>query len=323
MLRFSVVLLILALLLTACGSAKSEKNLIVMDTVVSLNAEGEGANKAVKESAEWLKDFDKRVGMTEESEIVKLSDNNKGEFQEVSEDVYEVLKLGKKYTEFTKQSFNVTAGELTTLWDKAREVEEPPNVEAVEKAKSSVNVENLSLKVEGDRLYKVSVKNGASITVGAIAKGYAADKVKGIYEKNKATGLINLGTSTMIAIGDKTYNIGIKNPRKEGELLGVVKLKNAALSTSGDYERYFIKNGVRYHHIIDPKTGYSANNGIASATVIVPLSHENAGAVSDALSTALIVLGESGVSLLSEDMRALLVKTDGTLTKINDFEIKE
>ena len=322
MLRFSFAVFVLALLLTACGSVKSEKNLLVMDTVVSLKAEGEGAREAVKESAEWLRDFDKRVGMTEESEIQKLSDSNEEKYQEVSEDVYEVLRLGKEYTAFTKQAFNVTAGSLTALWDKAREIEEPPNVEAVKKAKSSVNIENLSIKVEGNNLYKVSVKSGASLTVGAIAKGYAADKVKEIYEKNKATGLINLGTSTMIATGDKTYNIGIKNPRKEGELLGVVKLKNAALSTSGDYERYFIKNGVRYHHIIDPKTGYPANNGIASATVIVPLSHENAGAVSDALSTALVVLGESGVSLLSEDMRALFVRIDGEIIKVNGFEMQ-
>ena len=322
MLRFSFAVFVLALLLTACGSVKSEKNLLVMDTVVSLKAEGEGSREAVKESAEWLRDFDKRVGMTEESEIQKLSDSNEEKYQEVSEDVYEVLRLGKEYTAFTKQAFNVTAGSLTALWDKAREIEEPPNVEAVKKAKSSVNIENLSIKVEGNNLYKVSVKSGASLTVGAIAKGYAADKVKEIYEKNKATGLINLGTSTMIATGDKTYNIGIKNPRKEGELLGVVKLKNAALSTSGDYERYFIKNGVRYHHIIDPKTGYPANNGIASATVIVPLSHENAGAVSDALSTALVVLGESGVSLLSEDMRALFVRIDGEIIKVNGFEMQ-
>ena len=127
----------------------------------------------------------------------------------------------------------------------------------------------------------------------------------------------------MIAIGDKTYNIGIKNPREEGALLGVVKLQNAALSTSGDYERYFTKNGVRYHHIIDPATGYPANNGIVSATVIVPLSHEHAGALSDALSTALIVLGEEGVALLKEDMSALLVRANGEIIRANGFKLSE
>ena len=119
-------------------------------------------------------------------------------------------------------------------------------------------------------------KSGMAIDLGGVAKGYAVDEIRKIYEKHHIeSGLINLGASSMYAVGKTTkgkpWNIGIKHPRSDNnqDFLGIVAIENQALSTSGDYERYFIQDGVRYHHIFDPRTGYPARSGVMSDSIII------------------------------------------------------
>ena len=143
-------------------------------------------------------------------------------------------------------------------------------------------------------------KRGVKINLGGIAKGYGVDLVRKIFaEKKIRNGLIDFGTSTIFACGKK--NIGIKNPRGEG-IAEIVELENSALSTSGDYEKFFIVEGRRYHHIINPKTCAPAEAENFSMSVVVEGSLENCATVADVLSTTAFILGkERTEKLLNEN----------------------
>ena len=132
---------------------------------------------------------------------------------------------------------------------------------------------------------------GVKINLGGVGKGYGVDIVREIFSEHGITdGLIDFGTSSIFAFGKK--KIGIKNPRNDNELAQVIELENCALSTSGDYEQFFIVDSRRYHHIINPKTCLPTDNGIASVSVIVSGDVKSCGACADILSTAILVLGE-------------------------------
>ena len=145
-----------------------------------------------------------------------------------------------------------------------------------------------------------------AIDLGGIAKGYALDAVRAIYAAHGVKrGMISLGGSSLYALGKNEHGddwrIGIRAPRGETaqDYLGILPLSDAALSSSGDYERYFEQDGQRYHHILDPRTGAPASSGLYGVTVI--LRGDHAGMMSALLPTALFVLGEEkGRALLAE-----------------------
>lgn len=316
-------LLFIVVLVSACGNNKFEKNIVALDTVITLTAEGQNSKEALNEISDFIKQLDEKANFEEDSELTKINNLPANTELEISPEICEMLKFGKFYTDFTKKSYDVSAGALVSLWDNARKNEKLPTQKEIDFAKSTVNADNIVL---GSNKVKKSNAD-TKVTFGGIAKGYAADKVISLYKANGLTGFMNFGTSTIVALGDKSYRIGIKNPNDPSKMLGVVTIKNAVLSTSGNYERFFTVNNVRYHHIIDTKTGYPANNGIASATVIVPLTCENAGVMSDVFSTALMIAGRKSEDMLNdkdtlkflpEDAQALLINTDGVVIKIND-----
>ena len=134
------------------------------------------------------------------------------------------------------------------------------------------------------------MKNNAALDLGGIAKGYASDRVKEIFENhNIKSGLISFG-SAIQAIGTKPggskWRIGITDPQNKDNHIARLEISDKCVATSGSYEQVFEENGRKYHHIIDPSTGYPANSGLAAVSVI----SDNAAAA-DALSTALFVMG--------------------------------
>lgn len=152
------------------------------------------------------------------------------------------------------------------------------------------------------------IASGVKVDLGAIAKGYALDcALKKLKENNITSCLINIG-GQIYCLGDrfgKPWKIAIQSPRGK-DFVDFLELKDAGVATSGDYEQYFVKDNARYSHILNPKTGYPANSGIISATVIT-----NNNLVADALSTAIFVLGkEKGMELIK--------KFPGTKVKIID-----
>ena len=132
---------------------------------------------------------------------------------------------------------------------------------------------------------------GMEIDLGGIAKGYTGDRVGEVFSRYKiSSGIISLGGNVQAfgsKLNGKPWRVAVQNPESSLEYLGVLDVENKAVVTSGGYERYFEENGVRYHHIIDPRTGYPADSGLISATIVC-----NQGILADGLSTSLFIMGK-------------------------------
>lgn len=148
--------------------------------------------------------------------------------------------------------------------------------------------------------------------LGGVAKGFLAEKALELAQKYNVSGYISVG-GNMAVLGEKPsggeFKIGIKNPRGEGEedILGTVSLENETMATTGDYERFFIEDGVRYHHVLNPFTGYPAKTDLIAVTVI-----SSDGALADFLSTYIFMQGSCELPKFFSDNRfSVLAVTEG------------
>ena len=278
-------LILLITLINGCKNPKTEhyeRSEKVMGTIVTLKADGVNAKAAVDES------FDKIFELVEniKGDLKRIESTN--EYVKINPDVYEILKISQHYSEQTNGAFDVTIGAAVNLWKNARKNNQLPTTEDIENVKKFVGFDHLHLR-ESDNSAMIDTQ-GVNINLGGVGKGYGVDIVRKIFIKHGIKdGLIDFGTSTIYAFGKK--RIGLKNPHGN-ELSEIIELKNSAISTSGDYEQYFIINGQRYHHIIDPKTCMPTDNGITSVSVSVNGNIENCATIADILSTSIFILGE-------------------------------
>ena len=284
---FITAIIFAAFFISACGKniENYERTEEIFGTPVTMNAHGKNSKIAVDESFEKIFEFVEKI----KTDTKNLNDNAGKNFVKISPEVFEVLKISQKYSELTSGAFDVTIGAAVDLWKVARKNKNLPSDEEILTAKNLVGYKNLILD-EKNCSAKLE-KNGMKINLGGIGKGYGTDIARKIFEKYKITdGIINFGTSSIFAFGEK--RIGIKNPRAENEISQVILLKNSALSTSGDYENFFIFEGKKYHHIINPQTCKPTESGIISVSVEVGGEVENCGAVADILSTTIFIFGE-------------------------------
>jgi len=322
---FSILLLLICTLsLAACGREPYTKTAVVMDTVVELQADDGEQEQAVEEGMAYLKKLDALASQNEGSDLEALrAAAGTGEWVQVSPEIYEMLAFSKDWSEKTNGAFDITTGPLVWLWGIGTEAERVPSDAEIAEARSHVGWQKLELRAE-DHSARLT-EAGMRVHLGAVAKGYAIDGLRKIYEKHGVkNGLVSLGGSSIYAIGEnpkgKKWRIGIRHPRADDPktYLGVAPLGDAALSSSGDYERYFEQDGQRYHHIFDPATGRPAATGLEGVTVVA--RGEHAGELSDILTTALFVLGEEkGKALIEncgEDVTALFVQQDGTVFRL-------
>ncbi len=228
----------------------------------------------------------------------------------ISEELFHVLTEAEKYSELTDGAFDITYASVGYLYDFREHVK--PSDRQIARALPAVNHRHVILDPK-NRTVRFTQK-GVRIDLGGIAKGYAVDL--GI-EALKARGIthayVGAGGDSRI-IGDrfgKPWMVGIRDPRKgPGSVITRIPLVDAAISTSGDYERFFDEDGVRYHHIIDPHTGHSASK-VRSATVIGPYAMRT-----DGLSKTAFVLGPQKAMRIYnriEDIDAVIVELDGTV----------
>ena len=284
-----LAVLLIAIFICGCGKeipTHYERTEKVMGTLVTLKAQGKNSQAAVDES------FDEIFALVEniKIDVTKLNENaGSGEFVKISPDVFTILKLSQHYSELSDGAFDVTVGAAVDLWRNARKSGTLPSPEEIDSAKKLISYKHLILN-EAEQSAKLDLA-GVKVNLGGVGKGYVADVARKIFIKHGITdGIIDFGTSSIFAFGKK--KIGLKNPRGEHEVSEVLELENAALSTSGDYEQFFIVEGRRYHHIINPKTCLPTDNGISSISVAISGDVENCGAVADISSTAILVLGE-------------------------------
>jgi len=260
------------------------------------------AFQEIRRIEEWMSPW------KEKSDVSRLNRSAGKEWTSVSPETFQVLKKGQGLSERSEGGFDITIAPLSDLWRKARENGIPPPLEEVRKRLSLVNFRDLWLRPEGKAFLK---KEGMAIDLGGIAKGYAVDRAS---ERLFALGvqhfIVNAGgdVRTRGFKKDRPWSIGIQHPRAPEKLLAVLSVSDAAMATSGDYERFFFHQGKRYHHLLNPKTGFPAEE-CQSVTV---LSKE--ATLADGLSTAIFVLGpERGVALCQtmEGVECLMVDKNG------------
>jgi thiamine biosynthesis lipoprotein len=298
---FFIILIFSLLILTACGTNSAENlpqaddSAFLMDTLVQMRAYGENAEIAVKESMGRIRDIENLMSKTiEESDIYKLNNNPIQEI-EISGESKIVLEKAKNYAEMTAGNFDPTIGALVELWGIGSKDARVPAESEIKDALKNLGYNYLLLNDTTAVINKVGVK----LDLGGIAKGYAAEEVKKVVKShNVESAFVNLGGNVLV-IGNKVdgspWKIGIQDPREgRGNVMAIVDAVDETIVTSGNYERYFVEEGKLYHHILDPKTGYPAENNLLSVSIISENSFD-----ADALSTAVYVMGlEKGMDFV-------------------------
>jgi thiamine biosynthesis lipoprotein len=228
----------------------------------------------------------------------------------ISKELFDLLTTAKEYSRITDGAFDITYASVGYLYDFRKHVH--PDEAQIDKALPAVNYRHLLLDAKNQTV-QFSQK-GVRIDLGGIAKGYSVDRGIDILKARGVTRAYVAAGGDSRILGDrfgKPWMVGIRDPRKgSGEWIKSIPLADCAISTSGDYERYFLENGVRYHHIIDPHTGHSASK-VRSATVIGPYATRT-----DGLSKTAFVLGpEKAMEIYNriDDIDAIIVKLDGSV----------
>lgn len=247
-----------------------------------------------------------------DSELSMLNINAAKEPVKVSDELMYLIKEALSYNKLSEGALDVSIGELINLWGIGSENQRVPDIEELKPYISADGCSSIIIDEENNTVFYNT--DLVRIDLGAIAKGYAADCIKKYICDNMEDpyGILDFGGNIM-TIGQKadgtSWNIGITNPKLPSQIYGVVSVKDMCVVTSGNYERYFIENGVRYHHILDPFTGYPADTGIISSTIIGNDSME-----CDALSTACYILGvDKSLKLIDgiEGVEAVFIDNDG------------
>lgn len=267
-----------------------EKNSYALGTIINLKAIGNKAEKAITEAIERLNNIDDKMSAFKEySDISKINSKSGFALEAINKDTFFVVKKAVEYSKILEGAFDPTIRPLVKLWNIGTNEERIPEKGKIEDTLKLVNYNDVILD-ESNQTIMLKNKEQA-LDVGGIAKGFAADEVRDIFYKNNIkSALIDLG-GNIFALGSKKdgtpWRIGIQNPFKpRGEFVGILSVKNKSVVTSGNYERYFMKDGQRFHHILDPKTGYPSKSKIISATIISDNSIDG-----DGLSTGVYILG--------------------------------
>ncbi len=298
----------------------------ILSTMITIKAFGNNSKQAVSEAMIRIEQIEDLMSLyKEDSDIWKVNNAIAGAKVKVSEETLEVVNKGLYYGDISNGNFDITIKPLSELWGIGTENQRLPTPNEIEKLLDTVNYKNVELDRDNKTIRLVADNTG--IDLGAIAKGYAGDEVIRIMKENgikRAYGdlggnIVVLGKKKLGLLDyiksnfkkEKTYmdqdwRIGIQDPYGvRGSYMAIVKVSDKAIVTSGIYERNFEEGGKIYHHIIDPFTGYPADNGLLSATIICNNSTD-----ADALSTGVFVMGEEkGLKLIESlpSVEAILI----------------
>ena len=308
--KLTALLLTLALLptLAACGeqgTAGETRTVYAMDTVMNLTVYGEKAASALENAEKELHTLDESIlsRTAEGSELSALNAANGESVSYAADDpLPKLIETALAISETTDGAFDPTLAPVLDAWGFTKDLHRVPSADELAALLARTGRDKVTLEKTADG-YSVALSDGAQLDLGGIAKGYAADLLRAQLEKEGVTSAaLDLGGDVFV-MGKKSdgsdWRIAVKDPGDTESYLGIVAASDAFIVTSGVYERYFEDNGVRYHHILDPKTGCPAESGLVSVTVLC-----KNGAWADALSTACFVLGADKALALRGDLAA-------------------
>ena len=325
--KIIVLLVISALCSFLAGCSQSAEPLsrtgFYFDTVIQITIYDSSKASALDGCFELAEAYENMLSATRENSDIWRINHSKGTPVDVSADTAKLLETALYYARLTDGRIDPTILPVASLWnfgsDKSPSI---PDSAALEDVLSHVDYHAIQIE-KNSASYIVTLDDPqAMIDLGFIAKGYIADRIKSyLLSEDIASACINLG-GNVVTIGNKpdgsAFRIGIQEPfAAEGTPIVAVELPDASLVSSGVYERYFYQDGVLYHHILDPTTGYPVENNLAGVTILSPSSVEG-----DALSTTCYCLGlDAGMKLVEslEGVEAVFITKDNSLHYSSGF----
>ncbi|PKL05897.1 MAG: thiamine biosynthesis protein ApbE [Spirochaetae bacterium HGW-Spirochaetae-9] len=298
--KFYLITVIAVLFFSACApAAQSEisRTDFVLGTVCSVRILEGGSTKTTDEIFARLKTIEDRMSANKDgTEIAEVNAAAGLRAVKVSADTFDVIAKGIEYAKLTQGAFDISIGPLVKLWNIGTDYAKvPPKAEIaaslrlVDYRKIELDTKNMTVRLPA---------SGMRLDLGAIAKGYSADEIAKILVKHKVkAAVVDLGGNVLV-FGKKKdgspWRVGVQDPRSErGDYIGLVTGQAMTVVTSGIYERFFVEEGKHYHHILDTKTGWPADNSLVSVSIIAASSMD-----ADALSTSLFALGlQKGMEL--------------------------
>lgn len=283
-----------------------------MGTVVTVTLYDNKSEKIIDKAFEEVNKIEQLVSINMEGTELDEVNNNAGiKPVKVSDDTYNIIKKGLEYSSLTNGSFDITIGPLVKLWSIGLPEAKVPTIEEIKEKIQYINYNDVELNNSEKTVFLK--KPGMIIDLGGIAKGYTADVIaQTLKDEGVEKAIIDLG-GNIYALGEKAENtlwrIGIQNPdQTRGEIVGSINVKDKSIVTSGIYERFIEQDGVKYHHILSPKSGYPYDNEIAGVTIISDKSIDG-----DALSTSVFSMGiTKGLEFINSlpDTEAIFITKD-------------
>ncbi|MBP1744348.1 MAG: putative thiamine biosynthesis protein [Firmicutes bacterium] len=305
-----------AALFQGCSAANSEpmeETQFLLGTVCSIKIYDHQSQEVLTKAFDRVREIEDKMSANKEGTEVDAIDKEAGKgYVKVSDDTFYVIEKGLEYSEKSGGVFDISIGPLVKLWGIGTDAARVPSMEEIDSRKSLVNYRDVLLNKEEKSV--MLKQEGMALDLGGIAKGYAADEVSRILrESGVEHAIINLGGNVIAInsnVGGKAWNIGIQNPfETRGEIVGSISVTDKTVVTSGIYERYLEVDGVKYHHILNPFTGYPMDSGLASVTVVTGSSID-----ADAMTKNLFYSGvEKGLEYLEEnnpEVEAIFITKD-------------
>lgn len=262
------------------------ENFLAMDTIMTIELYGKHSKEAFEEIKQKILDIEKLADTKDENSV--LSRLNTKKEVEADADTLNMFKAALDYAKKTDGALDISTYSAGSAWGFGKDSYRIPTNEELTQLKNGIDYSKI--EIEGNT---IRIPDNMQVGLGAVAKGYSADLAIDIakrYELDYA--LINLGGNIACfgkPLDDECFRIGIENPKETGTALLAVQTRDKSLVTSGNYQRFFEENGIRYHHIIDPKTASPVVTDVNLVTVVCDRSVD-----ADCLSTSLYVLGEEG-----------------------------
>ncbi|MCY6484850.1 FAD:protein FMN transferase [Clostridium aestuarii] len=329
---FSIITCVLLIFVfTSCKKTNVEpvaKSNIVLGTFCTVTVYDKVSTDVLEKVFDELSTIEDKMSINKDtSEVININSKSGLDYVNVSDDTFYVIQKGTYYSQLSNGKFDISIGPIVKLWNIGTDKARLPSTEEIKNKLPLVNHKNILIN-QAEKKVMLNKKD-MRLDLGGIAKGYAADEAKKILKENGVNhAIINLG-GNILTLGNKpnksNWKLGVQNPfEPRGKYLGTLKVADKSVVTSGVYERYFEKDGKRYHHILNPKDGYPVTNSLVSVSIISDNSIDG-----DALSTTAFALGlNDGLKLIEslDNIDAIFVTKDSDIYISsglkNIFEIK-
>lgn len=279
------------------------------------------ANKHIDAAVAEIKRIENLISSWDKGSETSAINRNAGlKAIRVKKELFQLIERAKGISKLTDGAFDISYAAVDGIWKFDGSMKQMPSAKEIKSTVAMVGAKHIELDAKNSAVFLK--KKGMKIGFGAIGKGYAADKAKALLQEQGVTAGIISASGDMNAWGSQPngdpWRVAISNPMNKNKVFAFMPLQNRAVVTSGNYEKYVWFNGVRYAHIIDPRTGYPAT-GLISVTVFAPKAE-----LADALATAVFVMGkEAGIDRINQlpNVDCILIDENGKISTSKNIEL--